>query len=69
MVVSFNKMFHLGGEDLRSGAKKDGEFYFRYDWLKCLWDVFVEILKRQVILKAAETGGVNDIARGECLEQ
>lgn len=54
---------------MRNGAKKDGGFCFRYTWLKCLWDILVEILERQLVLKAAETVGVNDIAYGECLEQ
>ena len=59
-------MFHHRGEDLRSGAMKDSEFYFIYNWPKCLWDILVEILKKQLILEEAETGRVNDITLGEC---
>lgn len=78
MVISCNKtlyfflflfLFLVGEADFRSGAKKDGEFCLRYNWLKCLWDILVEILKRQAVLKAAETVGVNDVAHRECLEQ
>ena len=45
---------------------KDSEFYFIYNWPKCLWDILVEILKKQLILEAAETGRLNDITLGEC---
>lgn len=67
-MVAFNKVFHLGVWDLRSRATKCGEFCFRYNWLKCLWDILVGILKRQFVLKAAETVEVN-IMYGKCLQQ
>lgn len=53
---------------MRSGRKEDGEFCFRCHWLKCLWDILVEILRTQLVLKAAKAVGVNDIAHRECLE-
>lgn len=54
---------------MRNGAKKDGEFCFRYNWLKCLGDLLVEILESQLVPKAAETVGIEDSAYGEWLEQ
>lgn len=48
-------------ERKKKRKEKDSEFCLRYNRLKCLLHILVEISSRQLVLKAAETVGVNDI--------